>query len=543
MLVGSCARADSSAPGSERSPLPVASVHRTATPIVATLAAASRWIRIEAEESHTRHTVAERTAMLAAWAAVDATASLSVSWRDRIAAPVSSELVVAAIQLYADTAELVAAGPPAIVARAAIVYAGARAIALALAAPDTRATPELPAMTPAGCTSRAQAVLADLGGLATTELVIGTTRAGLPWVGLSPSEVMARIDREKLVRPAWSHARPGLDAAAVAHSRAALVRELGGDVSAARPAIDAFERASQAGFEPHTALALAEDTVVSGAWLVQLEAEVKTQLEAITRAPDDTVPDFLQVGALVGGMQDGARARSAALAAARPPGIVHDLEATWTDDDRGLDRARRELQACALMLDGGSVHEASVTGLAMITAYRAPGRSRSCERDADCAPAMGDRGPEHSRCVAVVDRGASATRLCLGVGWQCGEPDDCGPGLECDRSIGQCVDREAYRCGAGNPCRWSETCGSRPGGARCEVNRPGLAKPCERNDDHGRLLQGECRKGTWMLGGHDTLGTLGTLRCVVHAPEAEVCDGRDNNCNGVIDDTAIPCVL
>jgi hypothetical protein len=132
--------------------------------------------------------------------------------------------------------------------------------------------------------------------------------------------------------------------------------------------------------------------------------------------------------------------------------------------------------------------------------------------------------------VSVANDNGTPINMCIGIGWACSHPDDCGPGNECDRSIGQCVDRETYTCNATSLCRSAEGCvAGATGPQRCEVKIPAIGQPCDATNADGGLVHGECRKGTWQDAGH------GAQKCVPGQPKQETCDGLDNDCDGVVD--------
>jgi hypothetical protein len=156
---------------------------------------------------------------------------------------------------------------------------------------------------------------------------------------------------------------------------------------------------------------------------------------------------------------------------------------------------------------------------------------RQCSHDSDCRPPASVPSQATPRCVTVANDDGKPINMCIGIGWACSNANECGPGTECDKTIGQCVDREAYRCNASNLCRSAEGCVLGAGGAqRCEVKVPVIGQPCDATTAGGTLVVGECRKGTWQDAGH------GAQRCVPGAPHQEACDGLDNDCNGTPDD-------
>lgn len=496
-----------------------------ASRLSATLADATHQLHRAIGATRGTRTVAERTALLTAWTAVYAVWMLSVARRAG-APPMTPASSTLAAQLQTHVDELVGDGSTAIDVRAVRVYGDARALAAMMGSAGS-STPQSAVSAPR-CRRRSDGIIADLGALATTELLLGTTRVGLPWIALSANELVSRTDRQRLVRPGWAHDQPPLNGGNLALSHA-----FGGwSLAAKTETMAAFDRAQRAGYAPRTALALAEHTDISGASLVLLEVGVKAQLDAITAAPNGAANDFMHVGALVGGLRSGARARAVALATEQPPGITQDGEALWTSADLELMEAQRELSDCVLTIEAGAARDASVVALFMIVAYRAQGvgcdaggapacaAERSCTKDADCMPLSSPLAQTPPRCVAVAEQPGALIKMCLGVGWICRTGADCGPGTECDRTIDRCVAREDYRCGGLQRCRTVEHCASSAGPPRCRANSPAAGQPCERNEANGALLRGACRIGTWRM-------LEGRPQCAVDTTRLERCDRRD----------------
>ncbi|MCC6625701.1 MAG: hypothetical protein IT385_30985 [Deltaproteobacteria bacterium] len=178
-----------------------------------------------------------------------------------------------------------------------------------------------------------------------------------------------------------------------------------------------------------------------------------------------------------------------------------------------------------------------------------------CEGDADC------QGPN--------DR-------CLGgdYGGHCGR--DCGPGNiygdcpagfgcvdgQCRRDSGDCAcdaDGELRSCVATNEagtCAGVETCttsGPAAGWSACSAPAP-AAEVCNGQDDDcdGLVDQADpgvdasglagyplCENVSSACGGRWTCGDDGagfTWRCSARTPESEICNGRDDDCDGLVDD-------
>ncbi len=114
------------------------------------------------------------------------------------------------------------------------------------------------------------------------------------------------------------------------------------------------------------------------------------------------------------------------------------------------------------------------------------------------------------------------TGECLPFGVFCMEPMHCDAGMECDDSQRRCVDRSSYQCGAGDSCRVGELCG--PSG-RCEPAAAIVGRACEVTN-----AQGPCRQGTYRADGAG-------VECVSSAQRtSETCNLIDDDCNGMVDD-------
>jgi MYXO-CTERM domain-containing protein len=122
-----------------------------------------------------------------------------------------------------------------------------------------------------------------------------------------------------------------------------------------------------------------------------------------------------------------------------------------------------------------------------------------------------------------------------------GEPPMPGVGVSCGSSVGECrpglsacvagkivcnavVGPGAEICdGLDNDCNGSIDDGVTVPGASC--NPAGMAP--------GQPMVGECRPGSFVCRGHDGWKCQGGI-----GPAPEVCDGKDNDCDGVIDNNA-----
>ncbi len=630
---GSVAR-DGAAPSGSSDPAPAA--------IVSTLAAAAPRLRTAVAQAHGL-TVADRTAMITAAVALDTALELATLWHERTSGAAVAPMQAALSRLTDDLDRLLGDhNTAAIRTHAADVYKDARALALTFSANRSSADGLLPAVTDASCQATSAKTGADLGALATTELVLGATRVGYPWVALSPNEIASRASVVKLVRPAWVRVPGPGSAEAVSDAHAAIGRRFGGDAAHTASAIAAFDAIHHAGFEATAAMLLAGTTSPGPQIAAELEDKIGSQITALTAAPTGAPSELVQVGALLDGLRTGARARAVALAANKPPGVVRDVPATWSAADKALATTKRELLACMLSAAPASTREASLVSLLMVAAYGVPGSTctaghddcepgttcaggtckpacgctvpddvcaddkcaiaehscqldtdcatglkcnsgtcaekcgaafcartqtcgattcvdrgacatcnvgqfcqgenptvcktgpaqRTCVSDADCVPPEGVPSQAEPRCIAVAGDAGDPIKMCIGIGWACSKADDCGQGSECDRTIGQCVDRETYACNTTNACRAVEACVIGNAGAppRCDPAKPVANQPCSRTDQNGHVVQGECTKGRWQTDGH------GALACVLNGPSAEACDGLDNDCDGTVDD-------
>jgi hypothetical protein len=149
---------------------------------------------------------------------------------------------------------------------------------------------------------------------------------------------------------------------------------------------------------------------------------------------------------------------------------------------------------------------------------------RLCSRDAAGCAGWGPPEPcpasapfcSNGACgEKCVDECKTNERRCAGdASYQvCGEHDS-----------DSCLDwSAALGCGANETCQAGGTCALDCGGSPCAC-KPGEEKPC--------ADVGECKGGLRRCGAD---GTFGACEWTV-GPSAELCDGKDNDCNGAADD-------
>ncbi len=152
--------------------------------------------------------------------------------------------------------------------------------------------------------------------------------------------------------------------------------------------------------------------------------------------------------------------------------------------------------------------------------------TRSCESRGIWGPCFDEVLPAKEACNTIDDN-------CNGEEDETFGSDICGRGV-CQRDVEECVDGQQQKCVAGPP-DGEETCnglddncdGVVDEGCSCDE---GGVQPCYSGAANtvgvGQCTEGTqgCHEGDWTACAGDTL------------PTSEVCDGVDNDCNGVIDE-------
>ena len=178
---------------------------------------------------------------------------------------------------------------------------------------------------------------------------------------------------------------------------------------------------------------------------------------------------------------------------------------------------------------------------------------RPCLDDAECAGALGasgasclDYGPEGRFCGAECDEGAPCPE-----GYQCQADAESGPG-QCRRTSGECeCSWKAIKDGAKTVCSAANELGTCSGGrscldgtlSACDAPTPS-AEVCDGvdNDCDDALDEETGGAGCEVVSEYGACaGVLlcdqGALSCDAPTPELEICDGKDNDCDGDEDET------
>ncbi len=158
----------------------------------------------------------------------------------------------------------------------------------------------------------------------------------------------------------------------------------------------------------------------------------------------------------------------------------------------------------------------------VVTLRQGPLCTSACGRDDDCRPV----GDEAFECRAIED----------GETWVCAPAGEtlCAPCFEDANCFGgRCVEGVCGRdcsdeCPAGFGCVEGQ-CRPESGTCECLGEEAGATRLCVTANEAGRCVGKEtCEPG------------IGWIDCDARAPVLELCDGLDDNCNGVADDGLAP---
>jgi hypothetical protein len=148
-------------------------------------------------------------------------------------------------------------------------------------------------------------------------------------------------------------------------------------------------------------------------------------------------------------------------------------------------------------------------------------------------------GADGASAVCGATAGSSSSEVCDGVDNDCDGSTDEGfnVGTACSAGVGECRQTGALACAADG---LSAVCGAIAGAPGVELC-DGSDNDCDGSTDEGFNVGtacsvgiGDCRRTGAFACGSD--GTLVVCNATSGTPGAEVCDGRDNDCDGITDE-------
>ena len=174
----------------------------------------------------------------------------------------------------------------------------------------------------------------------------------------------------------------------------------------------------------------------------------------------------------------------------------------------------------------------------------------ACDTNGDCVSGYCVEGPQGFVCTQTCLEDCPEDWFCKGVSglgpdlvfvcmpktkklcYPCESDSQCAGGHCVEFDDGQFC---TYECGEADPCPDTFSCVSLDvdvdvcipdsGSCECISGAEGQLRPCSLENDHGVCF------------GYETCDpNVGWLECSAAVPEAEICDGQDNNCNGEIDE-------
>lgn len=199
---------------------------------------------------------------------------------------------------------------------------------------------------------------------------------------------------------------------------------------------------------------------------------------------------------------------------AAPPTMGNE---TTSESRTSSEAPTSEAAECPTELDGLTVGEQCIAGIGGC----ARGGTITCDGST-------------LACTAVA--GSPSEEVCNGSDDDCnGLVDDIGGG-ECSAGTGSCLRTGTWKCVGGAP-----RCDAQPGAARVETCN-GVDDDCDGSVDENQRIPEGCVVG---VGGctryFDQVCTDGEFTCedaVAGEPSVEVCNGLDDDCDGVVDDNA-----